>query len=84
VRQGIAEVDEQAIAEILGDMPVKAGDHLGTGVLIGPHHFAQVFRVKLAGQGGRVHQITEQHGELAPFRLGRSGGGWRRGRHRCG
>ena len=39
----VAEVDEQAIAEILGDMPVKAGDHLGTGVLIGPHHFAQLF-----------------------------------------
>ena len=50
VRQGVAEVDEQAIAEILGDMPLKAGDHLGAGVLIGPHHLAQVFRVELAGE----------------------------------
>ena len=67
VRQGIAEVDQQAIAEILGDMPLKAGDHLGAGVLIGPHHLAQVFRVELAGERGRVHQVTEQHGELAAF-----------------
>ncbi len=67
VRQGVAEVDEQAIAEILGDMPLKAGDHLGAGVLIGPHHLAQVFRVELAGEHRRVHQVTEQHGELAAF-----------------
>jgi hypothetical protein len=38
MRQGVAEVDEQAIAEILGDMPLKAGNHLGAGLLIGPHH----------------------------------------------
>ena len=50
VRQGVAEVDQQAIAEILGDMPVKAGDHLGAGVLIGAHDLAQVFRVELAGE----------------------------------
>jgi hypothetical protein len=36
VRQGVAEVDEQAIAEILGDMALKVRDHLGAGVLIGP------------------------------------------------
>ena len=76
VRQGIAEVDEQAIAEILGDMPLKAGDHLGAGVLIGPHHLAQVFRVELAGEGGRVHEVTEQHGELAAFGLRCGRGGW--------
>ena len=52
VRQGVAEVDKQAVAEILGDMPLKAGDHLGAGVLIGPYDLAQVFWVELAGQGG--------------------------------
>src|SRR2546425_10421074 len=34
VRQGIAEIDQQAIAEILGDMPVIEGNHLGAGRLI--------------------------------------------------
>jgi hypothetical protein len=55
VRQGIAEVDEQAITKILGNMPVIAGDHLGAGVLIGPHYLAQLFRVELAGEHGRVY-----------------------------
>jgi hypothetical protein len=78
VRPGIAEVDEQAITEILGDMPLKAGDHRGTGRLIGTHHFAQLLRVELAGEGGRVHQVTEQHGELAAFRLRGAGVSGRR------
>ena len=56
VRQGIAKVDEQAIAQILRDMPLKAGDHLGTGVLIGPHHLTQLFRVELAGERRRVRR----------------------------
>ena len=71
VRLGIAKVDQQAIAEVLGDMPLKALDHLGAGVLVGPHHLPQLFRVELAGERGRVHQVTEQHGELAAFGVGR-------------
>src|SRR5262249_36378501 len=81
MRQGVAKVDEQSIAEILRDMSLKARDYLGTGLLIGPHHLTQVFRVKLAGEWGRVHQVAEQHGELAAFGVGRtwdlsSSGGW--------
>jgi len=69
--QGIAEVDQQAITEILRDMPLKASDHLGAGLLIGAHHLAQVFGVKLAGEYGRVHQVTEQHSKLTTFCVGR-------------
>jgi hypothetical protein len=50
-------------------MALKAGDHLGTGVLIGPHHLAQLFRVELASEHGRVYQVTKQHGELAALGL---------------
>src|SRR5262245_33703057 len=63
-------------------MALKAGDHLGTRVLIGPHHVAQVFRIELAGKWGRVHQVTKQHSELAPFSVGSNrcdrGRGWLR------
>src|SRR5215831_3753566 len=72
VGQGVAEVDQQAIAQILGDVSVIAGDHLGAGVLIGPHHLAPLFGVELAGEHRRVHQVTEQDGELAAFGLWRS------------
>ena len=72
VRLGIAKVHQQAIAQILRNIPVKALDHRGAGLLVGPHHVAPVFRVELPGQAGRVHQVAEQHRELAAFGL------WRR------
>ena len=64
---GIAEVHQQAIAEVLGNVAVKALDDLGTGGLIGPHHGSEVFRIESTRQHRRVHQVTEQHGELAAF-----------------
>src|SRR5262245_55871485 len=51
-------------------MTLEAGDYLGAGVLIGPHHGAEVFRIELAGERGRVYKITKQHRELATFGLG--------------
>src|SRR5262249_17114612 len=48
-------------------MPLKTGDHLGARVLISPHHLTQFFRVKLAGDGSRIHQVTEEDSELAAF-----------------
>src|SRR5439155_19290593 len=75
MRERVAEVDEQAIAERLRDMPLKAGGHLGTGVLIDPHHLAQVFWVELTREGRRVHEVTEQHGELLAFAFEGTPGG---------
>ena len=73
---GIAEVHQQAIAEVLGNVAVKALDDLGTGGLIGPDHGAEVFRIESTRQHRRVHQVTKQDGELAAFSVR----GWRRGR----
>jgi hypothetical protein len=56
-------------------MSLKAGDHLGTGLLIGPHYGAELFWVELASECSRVHQVTKQHGELAAFGLGCLGHG---------
>jgi hypothetical protein len=73
---GVAEVDQEAIAEILRDMPIKAGDHLGAGLLIGAHHLPQVFRVELSRKDSGVDQVTEQDGELAPFGVRRGRSNW--------
>jgi hypothetical protein len=75
MRLGIAEIDEETIAEILRDMPLITGDDLGTGLLIRPHHLAPLFRIELAGERGRVHQVTKEHGELATFGLWDTRGG---------
>src|SRR5215470_16195401 len=69
VRQGVAEVDQQAIAEILRDMALKAGDHLGAAILVGAHNLPQLFGVKLRRERGRADQVTEEHSELAAFCL---------------
>ena len=40
VCQGIAEVDQQAIAKVLGNIPVVPTNHLRTRLLIGAHELA--------------------------------------------
>ena len=69
MRLRITKIDEQAVAEILGNMSLKALDDLSTGSLIGAYHLAQIFGIELAGERGRLHQVTEQHGELAALGL---------------
>ena len=66
----IAKVHQQPVAEILRNIPVKALDHRGAGLLIRPHHIVPVFRVELPGQTGGIDQVTEQHRELTAFSLG--------------
>jgi len=56
-------------------MPLKALDDLSTGRLVDPHDFPVIFGIKLASQASGVHQITEQHGELAAFGGERGGCG---------
>src|SRR5262249_19514597 len=67
MRQRVAKIHEEPITEILRDMALIAGDDLGAGLLIGPYHLTQVFRVEVAREDGGIHQVTEQHGELAAF-----------------
>ena len=69
VRLRVAEVDEQAVAEVLGDVPLEALDHLGAHALVCAYHLAQFLRIQAGGEGGRADQVAEEHGEVAPFRL---------------
>jgi hypothetical protein len=48
----IAEVDQQAIAQVLGNMPVVPPDHARAGFLIGTHHLPQFFGIELRGERG--------------------------------
>ena len=79
MRLGIAKIDQQPIPEVLRNMAVKALDDRGASVLVGAHQRTVVLRVELPGQGGRLDQITEQHGELAAFSVRGMAGPWRRG-----
>ena len=76
--RGVAKIDQQPIAEVLGNMALVALDDLGRGLLVGAHHGAQVFRVELARELRGAHQVAEQHRELPPFGV-RSAAGHHRG-----
>ena len=82
MRLRIAKIHQQSIAEILRNMPGKALDNCRADGLVGADDLVQIFRVELLGQARRVHQVAEQHCELAAF-----GRGYRRhgrGRYRLG
>src|SRR5262245_35379651 len=68
---GIAEVDQEPVAHITGEIAVEAADLLGAGLLIGQDHLAQVFGVEFLGERGGAYQITEQHRQLPPLGFGR-------------
>jgi hypothetical protein len=77
MRLRIAKIDQQAIAQILRNVPLKAADHLGTRLLIGPHHLPPVFGVELTGERGGVHQVAKQHRELPALGLRDTSLGWK-------
>ena len=66
----IAKVHQQAIAQMLRDMPFIAADHDGTGVLIGAHHFAVLFGIKLFGELSRADKVTKHDRQLPAFAFG--------------
>src|SRR5262245_57109865 len=67
MRLGIAEIDEESVSKILRNVTCKAFDDSSTGVLIGTHDLAILFRVKLFRQSSRTNQITEHHRQLPPL-----------------
>ena len=61
--------DQETITKVLGDVALIAFDQVSTGGLIGAYHVAQIFRVKLSRERGRIGQVAEHDGELAAFGL---------------
>jgi hypothetical protein len=76
VRLGIAKIHQQAVAQILRNIPVETLDHLGACLLVRAHDVAPVFRIELPGQAGRVHQVAEQHRELPALGVRGSTSDW--------
>jgi hypothetical protein len=69
MRSWVAEIDQDAIAEVLGHMSLEALDHCGHARLVRVQHFAQVLRIEAGGELGRSDQVAEQERELPPFRI---------------
>src|SRR5438034_2844217 len=64
-RGGPAEVDEQPIAEVLGDVAAEARDGAGGGLLILRDEVAPLLGVELLRERRRADEIAEEHRQLA-------------------
>jgi hypothetical protein len=71
------KIDQEAISQLLRNMAAVALDHCCTDGVIPSKDVVEVFGVEPPGEGGRVHHVTKQHGELPTF--GPRGGGADRG-----
>src|SRR5262245_63197996 len=54
----IAKIDQQPIPEILGNMATVTLNHLRARGLIGADDYPQVFRIKLTGERGGIHEVA--------------------------
>jgi hypothetical protein len=90
MRSWVAEIDQHAVAHVLGDETVESGYHLGNRTVIRADDLAQIFGIEARGEFGRADQIAEHHRELSAFSIAgsrRGDGGCRRAGvprvHRC-
>ena len=65
----IAEIGEHAVADVLGDKPAAAADHLGNAAVIGADDLTQILRVEPRRQRRGADEIAEHHRQLPPLGL---------------
>ena len=87
VRSRVAEIDQHAVAHVLGDEAIEPSDDLGDRAVIGADDLTQILWVKPGRECGRADEIAEHHRQLPAFGIGwsRCISGRRRrggGRHR--
>ena len=63
----IAEIDQDAIADVAGDIAAEFGRDIAGRAAIGEDDGGQVFRVELLGKRRGPHQVTEHHRNLPPL-----------------
>jgi hypothetical protein len=77
MRVGIAKIDQEPIAQELGNVSVKTLDNFGTRLLIGTHQVTVLFRVEPGGELRGLDQVTEHDRELPTFGFwSLRGGAW--------
>jgi len=71
MRLRIAEIREDAVSHVLGDIAPEPRDDLSYGAMISAEQLPQIFGIKARCQRCRADQIAKQNSELAA--LGRAG-----------
>jgi len=84
VRLRVAEVGEDAVAQVLRDVALVAADRLAASVVVAAHHLAELLDVDLLGQRRRRDEVAEHDRQLTPFGVLRLSHWWRWVRPRRG
>ena len=69
MRLGIAEINQHAVAHILGDKTAKAADGVGDAAVVGADDLAQILGIEARRQRRRTDQVAEHHGHLPSLGL---------------
>ena len=69
VRIRVAEIDEQAVADIERDMAFMSFDCVAHGLMVDPQQASHVLGIESLGERRRVDEIDEHHGELPSLGL---------------
>ena len=69
MRLGIAEIDQHAVAHILGDKTAKAADGVGDAAMVGADDLAQILGIEARRQRRRADQVAEHDRQLPPLGL---------------
>jgi len=72
MRLGIAEINQHAVAHVLGDKTAEAADRVGDTAMVDADDLAQILGIEARGQRRRTNQIAEHDGQLPPLSLGPS------------
>jgi hypothetical protein len=67
MRLRIAEINQYAIAHVVGDKAVEPGNNFGYSVVICGDDLAQIFGIEPRRKRGRADQIAEHHRQLSAF-----------------
>ena len=67
MRFRVAEVDDQPVAEYVGDPPLEPLDHALAGFVVRVHDLAVVLGIEDVGQTRRTDEIAEQNRHAATF-----------------
>src|SRR5262249_37735663 len=70
MRLGVAEIDEESVAHVSGDIPAHPSDHRGATNLESADHVAQVLEIELDGQSRRADEIAKKDGQLESLGVG--------------
>src|SRR5215472_16363129 len=67
MRMRVAQIDQYAVAHILGDKPVEGSDDIGNRAVKGGDDLAQILGIEPRRELGRAHEVAEHHRELTAF-----------------